>query len=82
MVKLIWTMPESKPSFAAQNRFVCIMAAYCDFRDKSAHMGHFPKDGENVQNVACFLSFTVIKWFDFNLNALVRRNLQRWTGFD
>ena len=54
MVKLIWTMPESKPSFAAQNRFVCIMAAYCDFRDKSAHMGHFPKDGENGQNVACF----------------------------
>ena len=59
MVKLIWTMPESKPSFAAQNRFVCIMAAYCDFRDKSAHMGHFPKvlgkDGENEQNVAFFL---------------------------
>ena len=31
-----------------------------------AHMGHFPQDGENEQNVSSFFwSFTVIKRFDF-----------------
>ena len=32
----------------------------------NAHMGHFPQDGENEQNMSDFFwSFTVTKRFDF-----------------
>ena len=44
------------------------------------HMGHFPQDGENEQNVSFFWSFTVTKRFDFfKFSQLFWRDYVRWS---
>ena len=48
-----------------------------------SHMGHFPQDRENEQNLSeffCFWSFTVTKRFDlFKFSQLFWRDYVRWS---
>ena len=57
--------------------------------EPESHMEHFPQDRENEQDVAffkflklyCDQTVNFFQIFSTIFNALVRPNLQRWTGF-